>query len=421
MGAAAALLVTAVTAAADYRGGPVLRDGETEHRFTLDSSSWADDEREDALQFVPYARYGVAAGYDVAVAAPLRREGEDDGLRAVRVEAGFPLNGRDSATHVTLVVHGAVLPAAPPLASGEEGLGVAVHLSDERGGRGTRLDGVIGFERADSAFRDAPGYQAVNRLYYANRIEQSIGGRWALTAEAGAVIGVSGEEVQNQFAFALRPGVRYAPSPRVTWRLSAGRDMVERGAEPENTVRLSLVHRPAPAPSRRELEARLSALEQERIPALEDETQRLGTGVALLSGRLEEKRRRLDLLKQRTGLLDVEVINHTGDRRVGDAAVAHLDRLGHRVVRRTERAAGLPREATRIEYRDGFAEAAAALGDELPVAPEVIADPDVIRGADVRLVLGMDMLTEEEQAVRQEGGATDGDDGGGATPGEAGP
>ncbi len=386
----------AAAGGADFRGGPALQDGETEHRFTLDSTSWADDEREDAVQLTPYARYGVAAGYDVAIAAPMRREDEDEGLRALHLEAGFPLTGRDAATNVTLVVHGRVLPGAPPLASGKNGWGLAVHLSDDRGGSGTRLDGVLGFERADSAFRDTPGYQAVNRLHYANRIEQSIGGRWAVSGEARAVIGVTGDEVQNQFAFSLRPGIRYSPSPRVTWRLSAGRDMVERGAEPETTVRLSLIHRPAPAPARRELEARLATLERERIPALEEQSDRLATGVAVLSGRLEEERERLDLLKQRTGLLDVEIINRTGDRRIGDAAVAHMERLGHQVVRRLERPAGPVQEVTHIEYRDGFAEAAAELEHGLPGIQIVTADPGIVRGADVRLVLGTDLAPEDE-------------------------
>lgn len=373
----------------DYRGGPVLADGEVEHRLTLGRLDWDAGEREDAYTVTPSARFGLAAGYDVALAAPLRRENGDQELRGLRLEAGVPLTPRGTGTDVTLVVHGQVLPADPPLASGSDGLGAAVHLSDRLGTYGTRLDGVLGVERTDVAFRDAPGYEAVNRVYYANRVEQPITERVALSAEAHTTLGLSGEEQQNQFAFTLRPGVRYDVTGTVSLRATAGRDIADRGVEPQNTIHLSLVHRPAPPPRREELMA--------RVQRLEHETQRLREDQALDAGRYDENRERLRLLQQRVEQLDVEVINPTGDRGRSNRTLDELEDLGHYVVRRTERASDAPREVTHIEYRAPRHKASAwEIAERLSMVPIVVENPDLPRGVHARVVIGTDLAQAQD-------------------------
>lgn len=398
-GMAAGLLLFTLTAGAggvDYRGS-VLGDGEVEHRLSTSFLRWDASERENALSVVPSARFGLAAGYDIGIAAPLRREDDDQALRNLRLDAGIPLHRGGEGTQITLGLHLDILPTDAPLASGSDGAGIAVHLHDRIGAAGTRLDGVLGFERTDVALRQTPGYESANRLYYANRIEQPVTERLAVSGEAHTVIGVSGEEVQNQFAFALRPGLRYQASDSLSVRLTAGRDLADRGVEPQSTVRLTLTHQPVPPPSRSELMARIEGLEGESR-ALRDEAERLREDQALDAGRHDQTRERLELLQRRAQQLDVEVINRTGERSAGDAALEHLAGLGHYVQRRVERPAGVTREITHIEYRhDGFAEAAQELADVLPGVQLVSTNPELRAGVDARVTVGTDLIVREGQ------------------------
>ncbi len=397
-----ALVLPAVAGALEFRDGAVLDEGATEHRFDLEQRSWdapsTDDAepRDDVLRLAPSARFGLGPGYDVRVGLPVHEEDGRRDLHGLELELGLPLADGEAGPDVTLAVHGRLLPADPPLGSGTEGVGVAVHLSDRLGDEGAYLDGFIGLERTDVAFRDGPGYEAVNRIHYANRIEQPIGARWAVGAEVHTLIGLTGEEVQNQFGFDLRPVIRFDASESTTLRASVGRDRADRGVVPESTVQLSLVHRPEPPTPRRELEARLAELEagQERLGRQADGTT---ARQARHAGRLAVHEERLDLLQRRAGSLDVEVVNRSGERVGADAVIEHLEELGHRVVRRMERPGDEVQETTFVHYREGHESAAVELGEALPQIQEVIAaEPELGRGAHVRVVVGSDFAAEED-------------------------
>ncbi|ABM62829.1 LytR C-terminal domain-containing protein [Halorhodospira halophila] len=396
------LALPVATAALEYRSGGVLEDGATEHRFGVERFSWAEppgndaESRDDVLRLSPSARFGLAAGYDLRVGLPVQQEDDRRDLHGVELELGLPLREGDAGPDVTLAVHGRLLPADPPLGSGSDGLGVAVHLSDRLGERGIRLDGYLGLERGDAALRDGPGYEAVNRLHYANRIEYPLGAGWGVGADVRTVIGLSGEEVQNQFAFVIRPGLSYRPTANTTLRAAAGRELADRGVEPESTVQLSLTHRPqAPAP-RRELQARLAELE-DRHERMTQEQTGIAQRQARQAGRLSEHGEVIDLVKRRAGTLEVEVVNRSGERQHASEAVARLERLGHHVVRRMERPEASMRDASVVQYREAYEEAAVELGEALPGVQEVYrADPPIGPGADVRLIVGADFGSDGE-------------------------
>ncbi|MCG5548176.1 LytR C-terminal domain-containing protein [Halorhodospira halochloris] len=431
----------------DFRGGGVLPDGSSEHRLTFSSHSWEQDERdEDLLIANPAFRYGISTGHDIEIGLPVRQVDDKRDLHGVEFAFGFPLAAdADNDSHVTLTAHGRLLPTDEPwLGSGSEGAGLAVHIGHRLGNSAARVDGFLGLERADVAYRDREGYEAINRLRYATRLEQGLGQSLALSAELETHIGLSGEEVQNQFALYVRPGLRWSPTPHSDWRLVYGQEVVEREAAPSDTIQLTFVYTPEPRESRQSLTARIEQLEaekrrlaqndeqlfartaslrrdsesqDERLTELGDElsaeAESLRTNLSFLGSRTADNRDAIERLERRSGALHIEVVNRSGERAPASQLIEELERQGHRVVRRIERVDEPPREATELHYREGFVTAATSLGETLPGSPEVsAADPEIPRGANVRVIVGADFPVEEpapEEGDPEEGDAEDAD------------
>lgn len=414
----------------DFRGGGVLEDGASEHRLSVERRTWTQQERgEDLLIATPAARYGVAPGYDVQIGLPIRQQGETRDLHALDFTLGFPLSGSPHESgYVTLTAQGRLLPTTKPVGSGDKGASLGLHIGNRLGQSRAHLDGYLGLERGDAAVPDGAGYQAVNRLRYASRIEQPLGQSLALSAEVEAFIGLSGAEVQNQFALNFRPGIRWSPTPHSDIRLVYGSDVVESGIAPQSTVQLSFVYTPEPQSSRRSLTERIEHLEAEnrslkqrteRLSVqsrelrrdtdslderLTDKAEELRQGVSALQAtqslhgnRIAENRQAIEGLERRTGALHIEVINRSGSRQLANDLIARLQRQGHQVVRRIEATDREPRASTAIHYRKGFSQAATNLSANLPGEQQVnVADPEIPRGANVRIILGAEFPGAED-------------------------
>ena len=392
--------VSTAASAADptgVRGAEVLEDGAAVHALSVGRQSWSGSEREDAQLIEPRVRYGVPAGYEIGLSANHRSQGDDgNGLRHLALEAATPLRREPGAADITLAGYGTVAPADGDsgIGSGSHNLGLGLHLSDDLGA--TRLHSSVAVERADVAEIDGqPGYRAVNRLRYGARAEHRVAASLDLTLEAAAVYGVSGDEVQNQFGLALRPGVRLHLGPTIDLALSAGRDLPDSGVEPTNTVTAQLTHRPQPAPSRRELAARVEHLEAAHASTR--------ARAAMQAGRADEQRERIELLRRRAGQLDVEVINASGEVGMGRAMADRVREEGHYVVRVQDSAHGRDgQQTTHIRYRPGHGEQAVALGESLERIQEV-TEGDLPRGADVRILVGRDQREPLGHSAEEDG------------------
>ncbi|MCG5541530.1 MULTISPECIES: LytR C-terminal domain-containing protein [unclassified Halorhodospira] len=390
----------AVASAADptgVRGAEVLDDGATVHALSVGSQTWSGSDREDARLIEPRLRYGLPAGYEIGLSAQHRAQGDDgSGLRHLALEAATPLRQDVGAADITLAGYGTVAPVDDDsgIGSGSHNLGLGLHLSDGLGE--TRLHSSMALERADVAEVDGqPGYRAVNRLRYGARAEHRVAAALDLTLEAAAVYGLSGDEVQNQFGLALRPGVRLHLAPTVDLSLTAGRDLPDAGVEPTNTVTAQLTHRPQPAPSRGELEARIDHLEAAHASTR--------ARAAMQAGRADEQRERIELLRRRAGQLDVEVINASGEAGLGRAMAERLREEGHYVVRIQDSArAGDGQQTTHIRYRAGHGEQAVALGESLERIQEV-TEGELPRGADVRILVGRDQREPLGHSAEEDG------------------
>ena len=373
----------------------VLSDGAVAHELAIGTASWS--QRDNASYLIPRVRMGLAAGYEIGVSGHLRQEGDHQGLRHIGWEAAFPLRA-EHGSRMALGLHGTVAmdDAEGGIGSGRHGLGVELRMADELFDGHGRVGGTLGLSRSDQVRGvEAPGYGQSSRLHYDASYEQTVWQRLSVGVEAAVAIGLSGDEVQNRFGMALRPGLRYDTAGGTTLRASVGRDLPGRGIEPENTVRLSISHRPAPPPSRVAMAARIAELEQART-ALEhnqaQQRQRLEQQHAVQ----DEQGRRLEAVRQRAGTLTVEVVNTSGIAGLGEAMAERLLRKGHHTVRVVPAAPGDEvRDITYIRYRPGLADEAVSLGHSIRHIQIVTQERELPDGTEIRILVGRDQANNE--------------------------
>ncbi len=363
----------------------VLGDGAAAHELTLGSERWSD--REDALYLAPRWRMGLAAGYEIGLNAQWRQEDDRDALRYLGWEAAFPLGDEGNRA---LGLYGTVaqLDGTDTLGSGSHGYGMELRMADTIAGGNGLVGGRIGIGREDvAADTDAPGYSAETRFYYDAHYEHYLAPRFALGLASQVTIGVTGEELQNRFGMALRPGVRFDTGARTSLRASVGRDLPERSIEPENTVLLSLEHRSAPPVPRSELAERLQSVE-EHNRALEAEQTAQGE-------RQEEQARRLEAVRHKAGTLTVEVVNSSGIAGLGEEMAERLLRKGHHVVAIREPEASEVRDITYIRYRPGLADEAVKLGHAIRHIQIVTQERELSGEPEIRVLVGRDQADFE--------------------------
>lgn len=373
----AALVLLPSAAAADSL---VLGDGAVSHELTVGSESWSG--RDDALYLEPRFRMGLAAGYEIGLNAHMRREGEDEGLRYLGWEAAFPLGDEGNRA---LGVYGTVAQndgGVTAIGSGNHGYGLELHMTDAVAAAG-RIGGHIGIGRRDvPTGAGEPGYSSETRFYYDAHYEHYLAPRIALGLESQVAIGLSGDEAQNRFGMALRPGIRFDAGERTALRASMGRDLPKRGIEPENTMMLSVEHRPAPPVPRSELASRLQAVEA-RNRSLKAEQ-------AAQGARQAEQARRLEAVRHKAGTLTVEVVNTSGIPGLGESLAERLLRKGHHVVAIREPETAEEHDVTYIRYRPGMAEAAVELGHLIRQVQIVTQERKLGGEAEVRILVGRD-------------------------------
>ncbi|MFO8155285.1 MAG: LytR C-terminal domain-containing protein [Pseudomonadota bacterium] len=363
----------------------VLDDGAVSHELSVGSEKWSG--RDDALYLEPRFRMGLAAGYEIGLNAHMRRENEGEGLRYLGWSAAFPLGDEGNRA---LGLYGTVAQVdegETAIGSGNHGYGLELRMTDEVAEDG-RIGGQIGIGRSDvPAGVGEPGYSSETRFYYDAHYEHYLASGFALGLESRVAIGLSGEEMQNRFGMALRPGVRFDAGERTALRASMGRDLPKRGIEPENTMMLSVEHRPAPPVPRSELASRLQAVEA-RNRSLKAEQVAQGA-------RQEEQGRRLEAVRHKAGTLTVEVINASGIPGLGETMAERLLHKGHHVVAIREPANPEERDVTYIRYRAGLADEAVELGHSIRQIQIVTQEHELEGEAEVRVLVGRDQADFE--------------------------